>query len=34
VFAVGDSLVEAYEKVSLFENSCKILWGLKYGTKG
>ena len=34
VFAVGDSLVEAYEKVSLLENSCKILWGLEYGTKG
>ena len=31
VFAVGDSLIEAYEKISILENSCKILWGLKYG---
>ncbi len=34
VFAVGDSLIEAYEKVSILENSCKILWGLKYGGEG
>ncbi|WP_461829744.1 class II aldolase/adducin family protein [Aquifex sp.] len=31
VFAVGENLIEAYEKVAILENSCKILWGLKYG---
>ena len=31
VFAVGKNLIEAYEKISILENSCKILWGLKYG---
>lgn len=31
VFAVGEDLREAYEVVSVLENSCKILWGLEYG---
>ena len=34
VFAVGDNLIKAYEKIAILENSCKILWGLKYGGKG
>ena len=34
VFAVDENLIEAYEKVAILENSCKILWGLKYAREG
>ena len=31
VFSVGNSLLEAYELISILENSSKILWRLEYG---
>ena len=33
VFSVGNSLLEAYELISILENSSKILWRLEYGGK-